>query len=156
MDEAVIESKGVNPINSELEEINRITDKATLARLLGSQLRADVDPLNSTNFQTDRLFGIWVSPDFNNPTHNVPYMLQGGLGLPDRDNYLGTAQDDVGLQAKYREHIVTILKLAKIADAEAMATRIYDLEKMIATAHASRTDSADVQKANNPWATKNF
>ena len=156
MDENAIEKKGLAPIKAELEEINGIADKVALARVLGSQLRADVDPLNSTNFYTDRLFGVWVSPDFNNPTHNVPYLLQGGLGLPDRDNYLGTAKDDVELQAKYREHIVTILKLAQISDAEAQATRIYDLEKMMATAHATRTDSADVQKANNPWAMKDF
>ena len=156
MNEAAIEKKGLSPIKAELDEINGIADKTTLARVLGSQLRADVDPLNSTNFYTDRLFGIWVSPDFNKPTHNIAYMLQGGLGLPDRDNYLGTEKDDVELQAKYREHIVTILKLAQIADAEAKAARIYDLEKMIATAHATRTDSADVQKANNPWAIKDF
>jgi len=156
MDENAIEKKGLAPIKAELEEINGIADKGALARVLGSQLRADVDPLNSTNFYTDRLFGIWVSPDFNNPTHNVPYLLQGGLGLPDRDNYLGTAKDDVELQAKYREHIVTILKLAQVPDAEARANRIYDLEKMMATAHATRTDSADVQKANNPWSMKDF
>src|SRR6185369_15261706 len=132
MDEDAIEKKGLTPIKAELDEINGLADKTALARVLGSQLRADVDPLNSTNFYTDRLFGIWVSPDFNNPTHNVPYMLQGGLGLPDRDNYLGTEKDDVDLQTKYREHIVTILKLAQIADAEAKAARIYDLEKKIA------------------------
>jgi putative endopeptidase len=156
MDESAIEKKGLAPLKAELDEINGISDKSALARILGSQLRADVDPLNSTNFYTDRLFGIWISPNFNNPTHNVPYLLQGGLGLPDRDNYLGTEKDDVELQARYREHIVTILKLAQIADAESMAGRIYDLEKMLATAHASRTDSADVQKANNPWAMKEF
>jgi putative endopeptidase len=156
MDESAIEKKGLAPIKAELDEINGIADRVSLARLLGSQLRADVDPLNATSFYTDRLFGIWVSPDFNNPTHNVPYLLQGGLGLPDRDNYLGTAKDDVELQAKYREHIVTILKLAQISDTEAKAGRIYDLEKMMATAHATRTDSADVQKANNPWAMKDF
>ncbi|HEX3227475.1 MAG TPA: M13 family metallopeptidase N-terminal domain-containing protein, partial [Pyrinomonadaceae bacterium] len=139
MDESAIEKKGLDPIKAELEEINHISDKTALARVLGSQLRADVDPLNATSFYTDRLFGLWVSPDFNNPTHNVPYLLQGGLGLPDRDNYLGTAKDDVELQAKYREHIVTILKLALISDAEAKAGRIYDLEKMMATAHATRT-----------------
>ena len=156
MDEEAIEKKGLTPIKAELEEIGGIADKTALARVLGSQLRADVDPLNSTNFYTDRLFGVWVSPDFNNPTHNVAYLLQGGLGLPDRDNYLGTEKDDLDLQAKYREHIVTILKLAQIADAEAKAGRIYDLEKMIATTHATRTDSADVQKGNNPWAMKDF
>jgi predicted metalloendopeptidase len=156
MNEDAIEKKGLAPIKAELDEINGIADKTTLARLLGSQIRADVDPLNSTNFYTDRLFGVWVSPDFNNPTHNVPYLLQGGLGLPDRDNYTGTEKNDVELQAKYREHIVTILKLAQIADAEAKAARIYDLETKIANAHATRTDSADVQKGNNPWAIKDF
>jgi putative endopeptidase len=119
-------------------------------------MRADVDPLNSTNFYTDRLFGIWVSPDFNDPTHNVPYLLQGGLGLPDRDNYLSTEKNDVELQAKYREHIVAVLKLAQIADAEGRATRIYDLEHMIAAAHVNRTDSEDVHKADNPWQLKDF
>src|SRR5215471_3607530 len=154
--EDAIEKKGLTPIKAELDEISAIADKTALARVLGSQLRADVDPLNNTNFYTDRIFGIWVSPDLNNPTHNIPYLLQGGLGLPDRDNYLNTEKNDLELQAKYREHIVTILKLAQIADAEGKASRIYDLEKMIATVHATRTDSADIQKANNPWPTKEF
>jgi putative endopeptidase len=77
MDENAIEKKGLSPIKAELEEIDHISDKSALAQVLGSQMRADVDPLNSTNFYTDRLFGIWVSPDFNDPTHNVPYLLQG-------------------------------------------------------------------------------
>jgi putative endopeptidase len=156
MDETAIEKKGLNPIKAELAEIDHIADKSALAQVLGSQMRADVDPLNSTNFYTDRLFGIWVSPDFNNPTHNVAYLLQGGLGLPDRDNYLSTEKNDVELQAKYRAHIVTVLKLAQIADAEARAARIYELERLIATAHANRTDSEDVHKANNPWPVKDF
>ena len=156
MDENAIERKGLNPIKAELEEINAVANKTELARVLGSQLRADVDPLNNTNFYTDRLFGIWVSPDFNHPTRNVPYLLQGGLGLPDRENYLSTEKNDVELQAKYREHIGTILKLAQVSDADAKAIRIYELERMIASAHASRTDSADVHKANNPWPLKDF
>jgi putative endopeptidase len=156
MNEDAIEKRSLTPIKTELDEISGISDKTALARVLGSQLRADVDPLNNTNFSTDRLFGIWISPDLNDPTHNVPYLLQGGLGLPDRDNYLAADKDAVDLQAKYRDHIVTILKLAQIGDADAKATRIYDLEKMIGTAHATRTDSADVQKANNPWPTKDF
>jgi len=156
MDESSIEKKGLNPIKAELAEIDHIADKSALAQVLGFQMRADVDPLNSTNFYTDRLFGVWVSPDFNNPTHNVPYLLQGGLGLPDRDNYLSTEKNNVELQAKYREHIVTVLNLAQIADAEARAARIYDLERLIANAHVNRTDSEDVHKANNPWALKDF
>ncbi|PYS51435.1 MAG: peptidase M13 [Acidobacteria bacterium] len=156
MNEQAIESKGLTPLKSELQEINSIADKTALSRIFGSQLRADVDPLNSTNFYTDRLFGIWVSPDFNKPDRNVAYMLQGGLGLPDRDNYLSKDANDVALQAKYRAHIATVLKLAGIADSDAAATRIYDLEHKIAEAHTSRTDSEDVHKANNPWRLQDF
>ncbi len=156
MNEKAIEEKGLSPLKAELEEINSIADKAALARVLGSELRADVDPLNSTNFYTDRLFGVWVSPDFNNPVRNVPYMLQGGLGLPDREYYLSADAENVELQTKYRAHIAKILKLANIADAEGAAGRIYDLERKIADAHTSRTDSEDVHKANNPWRLREF
>src|ERR1041385_8647992 len=156
MNEDAIEKKGLSPLKPELAEIDIIADKTALARVLGSELRADVDPLNSTNFYTDRLFGIWISPDFNNPTRNVAYLLQGGLGLPDRDNYLSTEKTDVELQGKYREKMATVLKPAQVSDASAKAARIYDLERLIATAHASRTDSADVHKADNPWQLKDF
>ncbi|HEY0324307.1 MAG TPA: M13 family metallopeptidase [Pyrinomonadaceae bacterium] len=156
MDEQAIEAKGLSPVKAELQQIAALSSKTALAQALGGQLRADVDPLNNTNFYTDRLFGIWVSPDFNNPTHNVPYLLQGGLGLPDRESYLSTDATDVELQAKYRVHIAAVLKLANLPDAEARAARIYDLERKIAEAHTSRTDSADVQKANNPWRLQDF
>lgn len=156
MDEKAIESKGLNPLKAELEEINSVANKTALARVIGSELRADVDPLNNTNFYTDRLFGLWVSPDFNNPNRNVPYILQGGLGLPDRENYLSTDAHNVELQAKYRAHIAAVLNLANIHDAEAAAARIYDLERKIADAHTSLTDSEDVHKANNPWRLQDF
>lgn len=156
MNTKAIEDKGLSPLKAELAEIDAIADKAALARVFGSGLRADVDPLNNTNFQTDRLFGLWVSPDFNNPTRNVPYLLQGGLGLPDRDYYQGTDADSVELQTKYRTHIATVLKLANISDAEAKAARIYDLERKIADVHTNRTDSQDVHQANNPWRLRDF
>lgn len=156
MNEKAIEDKGLSPLKAELDEINSIADKAALSRVLGSQLRADVDPLNATNFYTDRLFGLWVSLDFNKPDRNVPYLLQGGLGLPDRENYLSTDANDVELQAKYRAHIATILKLANVSEADAQAARIYDLERKIAEAHTNRTDSADVHKADNPWRLQDF
>ena len=156
MDEETIERKGLRPLKADLDAIAAIADRTALARALGTQLRADVDPLNFTNFHTDRVFGLWVSPDFTRPDHNVPYLLQGGLGLPDRDYYLHTGEKDLELQAKYREHIEAVLKLAHISDAPAKAARIYGLEHKIAEAHGSRTDSEDVHKANNPWPVAEF
>ncbi|HSU25006.1 MAG TPA: M13 family metallopeptidase N-terminal domain-containing protein, partial [Pyrinomonadaceae bacterium] len=83
LNEDAIEKRGLEPIKAELAAIDAIKTNAQLSSTLGSQLRADVDPLNATNFYTDRLFGAFISAGFNNPTKNVPYLLQGGLGMPD-------------------------------------------------------------------------
>jgi putative endopeptidase len=156
MDEKSLDARGLKTIQPELDQIAAISDKPSLARVLGSQLRADVDAMNNTNFHTDRLFGLWVSPDFDNPTRNVAYLLQGGLGLPDRENYLRKEAKDVELQTKYRAHIATVLGLAHVANAAERAAHIYALEHKIAEAHASRVDSEDVHKANNPWKLTQF
>jgi putative endopeptidase len=156
MDEKTIESKGLHPLDAELATIRAIHDKASFARVIGSQLRSDVDPLNNGNLHTDRLFGLWVSPDFDAPEVNAGYLLQGGLGMPDRDYYLGNDERSNATQAKYREHIEAVLKLAGIAGAAERAARIYDLEHHIAEVHASITDSEDVHKANNRWMRADF
>jgi putative endopeptidase len=156
MDEASIEKRGLEPVQEELAAIRGIADRAALARVLGSELRADVDALNATNFHTDRLYGLWIAPGFDDPERFMPYLMQGGLGMPDRDDYRNTDPKAVELQGKYREHIAAILRLAQIDDADAKAARIYDLEKRIADTHVSRTDSLDVHKANNPWPVTEF
>src|SRR5579872_2391999 len=61
MDEAAIESKGIAPLKPQLDAIAAIADRHALARALGERLRADVDPLNNTNFETLNLFGIWIA-----------------------------------------------------------------------------------------------
>jgi putative endopeptidase len=156
MDEAGIDKKGLAPIKPQLDAIAAVNDRSGLARLIGSTVRADVDALNNTNFHTPNLFGVWVSPDFADANRNVAYLMQGGLGLPDRDFYLKTDPKMTALQAQYRAHIAKVLQLAGVADAEAKAQRIYTLERKIAESHVSRADSEDVHKANNPWAAADF
>ena len=67
MDEAAIEKRGLTPVQPELDAIAKIQDRAALARVLGSGLRADVDALNSTNFYTERPFGLWVGAGLRRP-----------------------------------------------------------------------------------------
>src|SRR5262245_29510346 len=90
MNEAEIEKRGLAPVKPELDAIAAIQDRTALARALGSALRADCDALNCTDFYTDRPFGMWAAPGFDDPSRYVAYLLQGGLGMPDRDNYLKT------------------------------------------------------------------
>ncbi len=156
LDEAAIEKRGLSPVRPELDAIAKIADRTELARFLGGQLRADVDALNRAQFHTERLFGLWAAPDFAEPGRYVAYLMQGGLGLPDRDYYRNTDAKAVEIQDGYRSHIATVLRLAGVADPETKAGRIYSLEKRIADVHASRTESVDVQRANNPWPTAEF
>ena len=72
MDEATIEKRGLAPLRPHLDAIAAIRDKRELAHMLGSTLRADVDPLNNTNFHTMNLFGMWTAPSFDDAKHYVP------------------------------------------------------------------------------------
>ena len=119
-----------------------------MATWIGQDLRADVDPLNMTNFHTDRLFGVWVAQNLNDPAHNVPYLLQGGLGLPDRDYYVQPGPRMDSIRTAYRGHVTTVLKLAGIDKPDERAAAIVDLERRIANTHATRTESVDVVKAS--------
>ncbi len=156
MDEAGIEVRGVAPLQPRLHSIATITDRAGLARVLGATLRTDVDALNMTNFYTENLFGLWVVQGLDDPEHYTPYLLQGGLGMPDRAYYLTDSARMEGLRTKYRAHIATILRFGGLADAEARAERVYTLELKLAQAHATREESVDVLKANNPWRREDF
>ena len=156
MDEAAIEAKGWGPIKPLLSKINGIRDQAGLARALGESLRADVDPLNATNFYTENLFGLWVAQDLNDTTRNVAYLLQGGLGLPDRAFYQGDSARMQGLRTAYQAHIAAMLRQAGYGDAAGRAARVFALEQQIAASHASREDSADVAKGNNAWRAADF
>src|SRR5262245_2265147 len=156
MDEQAIEKKGLDPLRDVLASIEALADKRALATWIGQHLRADVDPLNMTNFHTDRLFGVWIAQDLNDPSHNAPYLLQGGLGLPDRDYYIAPGPRMENIRVAYRAHIANMLRLAGIGKADARADTIFDLERRIANTHTTRTESVDVRKANNPWTRDDF
>ncbi len=156
MDEAGLEAKGLSQLKPHLDAIAAIHDKRELALALGKTLRADVDALNNTNFYTPNLFGLWVAPDFNDSEHYTAYLLQGGLGLPDREYYVADDQNMRDIRTKYQAHVSTLLKLAGFSDPDARAERIVALETAIAKVHISLADDNDVHKANNPWKQADF
>ncbi|WP_243047739.1 M13 family metallopeptidase [Dyella sp. RRB7] len=156
MDEATIEKRGLAPLQPELKQIDAIASRADLARVLGSGLRADVDPVNATNFETEHLFGLFVSHGLDDATHNIPYLLQGGLGMPTRDYYLSDDKDMVATREKYQAYVAALLKQAGVADSDAKAKAILELETKIAKAQVDIVDSQDIHKANNPWPLGSF
>jgi len=156
MDAKAIDSRGLEPLQPELSRIKAIRTKQELAAALGSLQRADVDPLNNTNFHTLNLFGLWTSPGFRNPADYAAYLLQGGLVLPERDYYLSQSGQMRQIRAEYSAHIAAMLRLAGYTQPSARAARILALETAIAKAHESLADNEDVEKANNVWTLADF
>jgi len=156
LDEATIEKQGLAPLQQLLTPIAAIKDRRALAAFMCGEVRADVDALNATNFQTDHIFGLWFAADLADPTRYAPFLMQGGLGMPDRDYYLDKSAAMEKARTAYLTHIEKTLTLAEIPDAKAKAARVFALEKQIAGVHATRTESVDVQKGNNPWTRDEF
>ncbi len=144
MDEAGVEAKGLKPIKPKVDAAFALKDKTQLAKALGATLRADVDPLNATNFETRHLFGLFVAQALEDPTTNRAYLLQGGLGMPDREYYVDESPRMVELRAKYLAYVTAVLKLGGVAEPDAKAAKVVALEKKMAQVHATRTESEDV------------
>lgn len=155
LDTGAIERAGLRPVQADLARFTAITDRAGLSRALGEQVRADVDPLNATNYFTENLFGVFVTQALAGG-EVMPYILQGGLGMPEREYYLSADPKMAEIRGKYQVYIAQLLGDAGIADAAAKAQRIYDLEMKIARAHATREESEDFQKSAAEWTRAEF
>lgn len=153
MDEASIETRGMKPLADEMSAIGAIADKTALSAYLGATLNTEVDGLTGNG---DHIFGAWVNQSFTDSQRYIFHLMQGGLGMPDRDAYLDQAPKAAGLRGQYRTHIAAMLKLAGVADSEAKAAKILALEVSIAQSHAPDSDAADVFKQNNPWKRTEF
>ena len=90
MDEARVEQAGLTPLQSELAAIDRIQTKTDLARYFGRAFKLNI---------INPLIG-FVEGDAQQPDREILYVVQGGLGLPDRDYYL---KDDPKLKEYQQE-----------------------------------------------------
>jgi predicted metalloendopeptidase len=156
LDEAGIEAKGLAPLQPTLDRIAAISDRRSLARALGGTVRADVDAFNNTNFYTENVLGLWIAQDLEDTTRYVPFLLQGGLDMPDRAYYVDASPRMEEMRRKCQAHMAAVLNLAKVPDADARAARVFELERRLAEAHAPRQDSEDIKKANNRWKRSDF
>ena len=125
MDVDAIEAKRMAPLAGEMAAISAIPNTASLSAYLGTTLNTEVDGLTAN---ADHIFGVWVNQGFEDSKRYLFHLLQGGLGLPDRDAYLDPSPKMAALREKYQAHIAAMLKLADIAAADTKAARILSLE----------------------------
>ena len=156
LNEAAIEAKGITPLKPMLERIDRVRDKAALTRLLGRGLRADVDPLDAGTYRSAHVLGLAVQAGIQGEKNNVAFLVQGGLGLPDREHYVGAEPRMQALRTHYQAYIARVLALAGFDRAEQRAQAVMALETAIAQSHATREASDKERNGDNLWTRADF
>ena len=150
-----IERRGLQPLAAPFAEIDRVSDVRGLSRALGASIRADADPLNATNFWTENLFGAFFAQATQDPNRNVAYLLQGGIGMPDREYYLSSAGPMVETRNAYRKYLADLAGELQWPDAAARAGRVLELENRIAQAHVAAEEAQDAKSAQE-WTREQF
>jgi len=139
MDEAGIEARGGTVLHPYLSRIAAARTRDDLVRLFAMP-----------GFPSP--FWVEIIPSPDDPTRYVATTGQDGLGMPNRDYYLREGEQFDRYRAAYRDFVVTLQRLAGIADPEATADAIIALERQIAEAHWPPERSRDVTQRFNPMA----
>ena len=156
LDERAIERRGLASVRPLLDSIARAGDRPALARLLGRALGADVDPLNWGIYQSSHVIGLSVEPGIHGEKRYRAFLVQGGLGLPDREYYVSAEPRMEAVRARYRTHVERMLALAGFDRAGARAAAVMTLETALARGEATREASANDHNADSVWARADF
>ena len=138
MDEARVDGLGDTPLKADIAAVAAIADKSAMARFMGAAQAG----FGST------VVGGGPYADTADPTVNVLWLGQAGIGLPDRDYYLTDRfkpQRDA-----YRAYIARTMKMVGNTDPEKAADAIMAFETEIAKVSWTVADRRDVGKINNP------
>ncbi len=155
MDQAAIDARGAAPLVEDLKTIRAVASHSQLAALMGSLAREwqGAPPLGRMPRYFPSLFPFRIAPDSKDPSRYVARLGQGGLGLPNRDNYLKTDEASQKTQEAYRAHLASILELTGVPNAEAgsRAALVYNFERALAETQWPLAESRDADKTYNPW-----
>jgi len=132
------DKQGIQPILPLLGSINRISNS--------KELMSVVADLNSKGIRS--FFGFYVSQDLKDSKTYIPYMSQGGLGLPDRDYYLKDDLKSKKIREEYLLHVKRIFELYGY-NVENNQQTIVSFETELAKVSMSRTERRNQEKQYN-------
>jgi len=96
-----IEAQGLDPIRSELDQIEKVSTIADLRDLIAHFTSSGIGPL----------FDLFAEVDPRNSTVMIAGLSQGGLGLPNRDYYTRDDPGSMQLRKDYQGHIANMFHL---------------------------------------------
>jgi putative endopeptidase len=139
VDIAAIDRAGLAPLAASFKELAAVTDVRTLMVLMGRWQGRVSLPLRVT-----------ADADAENPGIYSAGYRQDGLGLPDRDYYLGADARFERARAAYRTYLARLFELTGDAQGAAHADAVVALERELAKAQWARVDLRDPKRAYNP------
>ena len=142
MDSARAEAEGAKPLGPLLARIaalNSIKEVAPAVAGLHSQ-------------GVVAMFRLIARQDFRNSDATIAFVIQGGLGLHDRDYYLRTDSTSRALLEAYRSHVARMLALTGLGEpvARTAADHIVALETALATASLTNVQVRDPKLTWHP------
>jgi predicted metalloendopeptidase len=141
LDVEAIEAAGVKPIEQQLEDARIVNDVDTLAQVLAR--------MHAVRIHAG--FDFAVRADARDSSRYLAQLIQGGLGLPDRDYYF---RDDARSKAQreaYTAHVQRMFVLAgdNAVRAKEHADVVVDLETALAKASMTAVEKRDPEKTYN-------
>src|SRR4029450_6895815 len=133
IDEAAVNRRGLESVQSLLREINALQERSQLPAILAKLARVGIDPP----------LRVYLQPD---PKGRRRYLLtidQGGLGLPDRDDYFRSDARGAALREGYEVYTGRLETLAGLANAASDVQASFGLEKEFAAASLTRVERRD-------------
>jgi putative endopeptidase len=137
MDEAAVESRGVEPMRPLLTAVESLRDLRDLAAFSG-----EFEQIGGSG-----LFGLYVDVDARDSDRCLLNLVQGGTGLPDETYYRDEKFADI--REKYVAFLTRVFTLIEHADPAAAATTVMSVETRLAQGHWERAETRDVQKTYN-------
>jgi putative endopeptidase len=131
MDESAVNQKGLKPLQPELDRIDAIADRESALDALAHLHELGV---------RGAVFFFSSSPDLHDANNVIASIDQGGLGLPDRDDYLKEDANSKEKREKYLAHVAAVLKLAGDNNSDSDAKQVMDLETKLAQASMDRIE----------------
>lgn len=132
MDTVKIEKNGISPLKAELDQINAFATPADVEKMLIEQHASGNYPL----------FYLYGGADEKNSDMVIANTYQAGLGLPDRDYYLGDDARSKEIRAAYLVHMAKIFVLAGETKDQAQkdAATVMNIETELAKISSTRVE----------------
>ncbi len=140
MDSVRLNKEGMAPLTEAIAAI-KSQNRSQFASAIADQHKGIGDPF----------FNSAVMADLKSSDDNMLYLMQGGLGMGDRDYYLDTDANTVKVRNAYSNYIQQLFQLIgyKKGNAKKAAQHVMNIETELAKVAMTREDTRDYSKLYN-------